>query len=150
MHSLKKFFHHMLANYAILFFGIIILIIVLIGTLCFHFIEHWDLFHSFYFTTVTMATVWYGDMAPATYAGKIFAIIYGFMWAPLFVWLTSILLQFKFQKVIKNSIHEYHKEIKEAQIATKSSKKIVVVSKPQNDISSSDRSRRKKIFHTSA
>lgn len=37
------------------------------------------------------------------------------MGAPLFIWLTWIILQWKFQKMVKGSIHEYHKEIKEAQ-----------------------------------
>jgi len=66
-----------------------------------------------------MATVGYGDMAPVTYAGKIFAIIYGFMGAPLFIGLTWIILQSKFQKIVKGSIHEYHKELKEAAKAAK-------------------------------
>lgn len=109
----------MLANYSILFFGSIIIIIVTIGTLCFHFIERRDLFHSFYFTTVTMATVGYGDMAPITYGGKILAIFFWFMGAPLFIGLTGIILQSKFQKIVRGSIHEYHKELKEAAKAAK-------------------------------
>lgn len=119
MTTFRKFINHMLANHSFLFFGTIIIILVIIGTLCFHFIEDWDLFHSFYFTTVTMATVGYGDMAPITYAGKVVAIFYGFMGAPLFVWLTGILLQSKFHKIVKWSIHEYHKELKEASMAAK-------------------------------
>lgn len=115
MHSIKKFLNHMLANYSILFFGSIIVLIVIIWTICFHFVEKRDLFHSFYFTTVTMATVGYWDMAPLTNWGKILAIMYWFMGAPLFIGLTWIILQSKFQKIIKWSIHEYHKEIKEAQ-----------------------------------
>lgn len=66
-----------------------------------------------------MATVWYGDMAPLTHGGKIISIIYGFMWAPLFIWLTGLLFQSKFQKLIKHSLHAYHREAKEAEeIAT--------------------------------
>jgi len=61
-----------------------------------------------------MATVGYGDMAPLTYGGKILSIIYWFMWAPLFIGLTWVILQSKFQKLIKHSIHAYHKEVKEA------------------------------------
>lgn len=119
MHNIKRFFTHLLANHAILFFFTVIIIIVIIGTLCFHFIEQRDLFHAFYFTTITMATVGYGDVAPVTHAGKLLAILYGFMGAPLFVWLTGIILQSKFQNIIKHSIHEYHKELKEVEQETK-------------------------------
>lgn len=119
MSTFRRFINHALANHSILFFGSIIIIIVIIGTLCFHFIERRDLFHSFYFTTVTMATVGYGDMAPMTNAGKIVAIFYGFMGAPLFVGITGIILQSKFQKIVRGSIHEYHKELKEAALAAK-------------------------------
>lgn len=116
---IKKFFTHLLANYSILFFVGIIVIIVLIGTIWFHFIEWWDVFHSFYFTTVTMSTIGYGDMAPLTYWGKVMSIIYGFMGAPLFIWLTGLFFQSRFQSLVKNSIHNYHKEIKEAEKLSK-------------------------------
>lgn len=84
----KKLLHEFIAQHSVLFFAIVILIIVIIGTFAFYFTESRDLFHSFYFTTITMATVGYGDMAPMTYPGKILAIIYGFMGAPLFIGLT--------------------------------------------------------------
>lgn len=112
--KIKKHLHHFIANYSIWFFAIIIVIIVLIGTFSFHFVEWWDMFHSFYFTSVTMSTIGYGDMAPITNGGKVISIIYGFMGAPLFIWLTGLFFQSKFQHIVKNSIHSYHKEIKQA------------------------------------
>lgn len=115
MVTCKKLLHEFIAQHSVLFFAIVILIIVIIGTLAFYCTESRDLFHSFYFTTITMATVGYGDMAPMTYPGKILAIIYGFMGAPLFIGLTWILFQSKFQKIVKNSIHAYHKEAKETE-----------------------------------
>ena len=54
-------------------------------------------------------------MAPITHGGKVISIIYGFMWAPLFIWLTGLFFQSKFQKLIKHSLHAYHKEAKEAE-----------------------------------
>lgn len=119
MYAIKKSFHHFIANYSVLFCAIIICIIVIIWTIAFHLVEWWDLFSSFYFTTVTMSTIGYGDMAPLTHGGKIISIIYGFMGAPLFIGLTWIFFQSKFQKIVKGSIHEYHKELKEAALAAK-------------------------------
>jgi len=132
MHPIKRFINEFIAEYSVLFFWVIIFIIVMIGTISFYLAEPRDLFHSFYFTTITMATVWYGDMAPVTYLWKILAIIYGFMWAPLFIWLTWILFQSKFQKLIKHSIHSYHKEIKEAQDLALANKK--EIEKEQKEI----------------
>ena len=119
MHTkIKKFFTHMLANHSILFFAGVVVIIVLVWTIAFHTLEWRDFFNSFYFTTVTMSTIGYGDMAPLTQGGKIASIIYGFMGAPLFIWLTGLFFQSKFQHLIKKSIHSYHMEIKEAEKMT--------------------------------
>lgn len=104
-----------MAKYTILFFLLLIAIIILIGTLAFYTIEWWSFFNSIYFTSVTMSTIWYGDIVPVTHAGKIVAMFYGFMGAPLFVGLTWIFFQSKLQKMLQKSIHAYHKEAKEAE-----------------------------------
>ncbi|MFA7717992.1 MAG: potassium channel family protein [Candidatus Absconditabacterales bacterium] len=115
-HYIKKFFNEFVGEYPVLFFIAVIIIIVVIGTIAFHIVEGWNLFNSFYFTTVTMSTIGYGDMAPLTHGGKVIAIIYGFMGAPLFIGLTGLLFQTRFQKLIKHSIHAYHREAKEAEV----------------------------------
>lgn len=116
MHAqIKKAFNNFIANHSILFFIWIMIIIVIIWTIGFHFIEWRDFFNAFYFTTVTMSTIGYGDMAPLTHSGKLMAIVYGFMWAPIFIWLTGLFFQSRFQNLVKTSIHNYHKEIKEAE-----------------------------------
>ena len=128
----KKFFDEFIGKYTILFSATLIIIIVIIGTFAFYSVENRALFDSFYFTTVTMATVGYGDMAPMTHWGKVLAIIYGFMWAPLFIGLTWVILQSKFQKLIKHSIHTYHKEVKETEVLALENQK--AIKKEQKEI----------------
>ncbi len=48
--------------------------LVIIGSIGFHFLEEKTLLESFYWTIVTITTVGYGDIVPATEAGKIFAM----------------------------------------------------------------------------
>lgn len=50
--------------------GVIILIIT-IGTVFFHFVEGWSWLDSYFFTVVTLTTVGYGTLVPATAVGKI-------------------------------------------------------------------------------
>ena len=49
--------------------------ILAISTVFFHLIEGWTLFDSFYFSVVTMSTVGYGTLVPATILGKIGVIV---------------------------------------------------------------------------
>jgi hypothetical protein len=50
--------------------------IIAIGSVGFYFIEEMTVVDSFYFTTVLLTTVGYGDIAPVTNGGKLFATVY--------------------------------------------------------------------------
>ncbi|CAB9510221.1 Two pore potassium channel [Seminavis robusta] len=52
------------------------LAIIGVGCLGFWFIEHMSFVDSWYFTTVLLTTVGYGDIVPVTKGGKLFATIY--------------------------------------------------------------------------
>lgn len=48
---------------------------ILFGTVGFHFIEGWALADSLYMTVQTLTTVGYGDLPPASAAGRAFAVV---------------------------------------------------------------------------
>ena len=52
-----------------------LLLIVIIGTLGFHWLEGFGYFDSFYLTVITLSTVGYGDIFAHTWQGKLFAIV---------------------------------------------------------------------------
>lgn len=52
------------------------IIILIIGTLVYHFVEGWSYVDSIYFSVVTLTTIGFGDFAPKTDVGKIFTILY--------------------------------------------------------------------------
>lgn len=52
-----------------------VLVAVVLGTLGFHLIEGWSILDSLYASTQTVTTVGYGDVAPATRNGRLFATI---------------------------------------------------------------------------
>ena len=49
------------------------------GGIFYHLVEGWSWLNSFYFSVITLSTVGYGDIAPATPAGKLFTMFYIFM-----------------------------------------------------------------------
>jgi len=54
----------------------ITLIVISIGTIFYHIVEHLTWLDAIYFCVVTLATVGYGDITPKTSAGKVFTIFY--------------------------------------------------------------------------
>lgn len=51
--------------------------LLLAGTLIFMIIEDLTLVDAFYFSFITLATIGYGDISPATDMGKIVTVVYG-------------------------------------------------------------------------
>lgn len=48
-----------------------LLVILVSGTVFFHFIEGWSWLDSYFFTVITISTVGYGNLVPVTAAGKL-------------------------------------------------------------------------------
>lgn len=58
---------------------VFVLIILISGTIFYHQVEKWNYLDSIYFSTTTLTTVGFGDLAPKTDIGKVFTIIYLFI-----------------------------------------------------------------------
>ena len=52
-------------------------LLLVAGTVIFMFIEGFSAVDSFYFCSITLSTIGYGDLSPATDLGKIVTVIYG-------------------------------------------------------------------------
>lgn len=61
------------------------IVTLLSGTVFYWHVEGWSLLDAFYFSAVTLTTVGYGDLAPATALGKIFTVFYLFVGIGLIV-----------------------------------------------------------------
>ena len=55
---------------------VLLLGLLIAGTLVYPVLEGWSFVDSLYFSVVTLATVGYGDIAPATDLGKLFTVLY--------------------------------------------------------------------------
>ena len=62
------------------FRGLFVLVVITLaaGTLFYWRVEGWSLLDSFYFSSITLTTVGYGDLAPQTASGKLFTVFYIF------------------------------------------------------------------------
>jgi hypothetical protein len=75
-------------------FFIYLLIVILIGTAIFHWLEGWDWLDSFYFVVITLTTIGYGDFSPTTPLTKIITIFYG---------INGIIVLLMFYDIIRRS-----------------------------------------------
>jgi voltage-gated potassium channel len=51
-------------------------LLILVGTLIFHWLEGWGWVDSFYYCVITLTTVGYGDFTPTTTLAKLLAVFY--------------------------------------------------------------------------
>ncbi len=96
-----------------LYFITIILIILLgIGTVFYSYAEGWSFIDSFYFSTITLTTIGYGDLAPTTDVTKIFTAFYAIFGIGIMLYvLSSVIGAFVFKQEInfENKIFSPHK-----------------------------------------
>ncbi len=63
---------------------IALVMIIVGGTVFFHFVEGWGWIDSYFFTVVTLSTVGYGELVPATPLGRIATTIFIFVGLGIF------------------------------------------------------------------
>ncbi len=80
----------------------LLLFVVIIGSVGFHFIEGWNWFDAFYMTLTTMTTIGYGEIHPLSHAGRIFnsilIVMAVFSGGVTIATFSQSLLQFEFGK----------------------------------------------------
>lgn len=57
----------------------LVIAILGLGTVFYHYNEGWGWLDSLYFSVTTLTTVGYGDLSPHTAGGKVFTIVYLFI-----------------------------------------------------------------------
>lgn len=75
------------------------LLALVTGSIFYHYIEGWSLLDSFYFATITLATVGYGDFVPTTDAGRLFTILYVMFGAGIFATFVTAVALVRLQQV---------------------------------------------------
>jgi len=53
-----------------------LLMMLVIGTVSYHYLEKWSWISALYFTVVTMATVGYGDLHPTSDTSRLFTVFF--------------------------------------------------------------------------
>jgi len=79
-------------SYLIIAVGIIIFLL-LAGTAFFHLSERWSWVDSFYFTSVTITTVGYGDLTPTHNISKIVTALFGLISIPVTVFAFGVIAE---------------------------------------------------------
>lgn len=82
----------------------LVIIILLIGTGTYSFIEGWSFLDSLYYSVITLTTVGYGDFSPVTSLGKIITIFYVFIGIAILFGFINIITD----QALKNKIREKH------------------------------------------
>jgi len=81
-----------------------------IGMVFYRFVEKFDWVNSFYFCTITLTTIGYGDIVPKTDVGKIFTSFYALIGIGIIGFFANVLVK---NAVLKRQIKNLEKKIAE-------------------------------------
>ncbi|MEI6144120.1 MAG: potassium channel family protein [Candidatus Berkelbacteria bacterium] len=71
----------------------VVLFILLVGTVFYHFYEELTWTNSFYFTTMTVVTVGFGDLAPTKPISRIFTAVYALVSIPAILFSLGLIIE---------------------------------------------------------
>ena len=66
-----------------------------------------------------MSTVWLWDIVPQTDTWKVFVVIYSLLWVPLFLSVSGLILESRFNRRIKSYVSKFYKELHAAETELK-------------------------------
>ena len=84
-----------------------VVLMLIIGSVSYHYIEGWNMLDSVYFCVVSLATVGYGDLAPTTNFGKLFTIFYLIIGISIFAAFANTLIK---SRVARHSLKDTPKK----------------------------------------
>ena len=90
--------------------GVSVLLVLLVGTLAYSVIEDWSLVDSFYFSSVALTVVGFGDLTPSTDFSKIFTVFYIFSG----VAIVGTWLNMRLKRRTKKVAHRRHSDFEHA------------------------------------
>ncbi len=71
--------------------SLLIITFLLIGTLSYHTLEGWNYLESFYFSTITLTTIGYGDLHPTNDTSKIFTVMFVLSGVGIFLFALTVI-----------------------------------------------------------
>lgn len=69
------------------------MILYAVGVIFYHTVEGLRIVDAIYFTAITLTTVGYGEIAPATDAGKLFTSVYVFLGVVTFLGFAAVIFE---------------------------------------------------------
>lgn len=86
-------------NQRVLYALSLVIFLLLLGTIFYSSHENWSSIDSFYFSTMTLTTIGYGDLVPSTTASKLFTSFYAIIGVGVMLYvLGTIISSYLIQK----------------------------------------------------
>ena len=76
-------------NQKVIYSLVVIGILLLVGTIFFNQVEGWSYVDSFYFSTITLTTIGYGDLVPTHDHSKAFTSLYALLGVGVMLYILS-------------------------------------------------------------